>query len=279
MAKRRVLVTGAAGYVAERILPALRERYDLCLIDSREEDRRGRPVEGIRNVDLLTDDPVKMAPLFSGIDTTLHLAYHQPVSDDPQTAYAGERLNLDMMQLVFQLSFDFGVKRVIAASSDQAATCNERSLSDGSSERVSPEAYPRPANFYGWSKAASEMMGFLYASGGMGRKLEAIHLRIAAPREIDPGLPKERFVRDLAGYVSQRDLQQLFVKSIETPGIEDERGIPFRIFYGVSNNARSLWNIDNARKTIGYEPEDDSEVRFAKDVARVLRERKGGDGE
>jgi hypothetical protein len=82
---------------------------------------------------------------------------------------------------------------------------------------------------------------------------------------------RERYVRDLAGYISQRDLQQLFCKSIETPDIADEYGVPFHIFYGVSNNARTFWSITNARKVIGYQPQDDSEVRFAEDIARLLK--------
>ncbi len=78
-------------------------------------------------------------------------------------------------------------------------------------------------------------------------------------------------MRDLAGYISERDLQQLFTKSIETEVIDDEFGIPFQIFYGVSNNARKFWSITNARKMIGYAPEDDSEVRFADGIDRLLR--------
>ena len=65
-------------------------------------------------------------------------------------------------------------------------------------------------------------------------------------------------------------MQQLFCNSIETPNIEDEHGIPFHIFYGVSNNARRFWSITNARKSVGYEPQDDSEIRFADDIARLL---------
>ena len=33
MDRRKVLVTGAAGYVAAQMLPTLRERYDCTLID------------------------------------------------------------------------------------------------------------------------------------------------------------------------------------------------------------------------------------------------------
>ena len=96
-----------------------------------------------------------------------------------------------------------------------------------------------------------------------------------APREIDASQfadkPRARYIRDLTGYISQRDIQQLFCKSIETPDIADEHGVPFHIFYGVSNNARTFWSIANARKVIGYQPEDDSEIRFAEDIARLLK--------
>jgi hypothetical protein len=101
------------------------------------------------------------------------------------------------------------------------------------------------------------------------------------PREIDATLfedePPERYVRELAGYISERDMQQLFCKSVETKEIDDEYGVPFHIFYGVSDNARTFWSITNARKVIGYEPADDSEVRFAEDIARLLH-RKESDG-
>jgi hypothetical protein len=121
-------------------------------------------------------------------------------------------------------------------------------------------------------------MGFLYACGSLGRKLEVIQLRIVVPREIDADdfidEPPERYVRELAGYISERDLQQLFCKSVETPDVEDQYGVPFHIFYGVSNNARKFWSITNARRVIGYEPQDDSEVRFAADIVRLLHQRR-----
>ena len=77
----------------------------------------------------------------------------------------------------------------------------------------------------------------------------------------------------LAGYISERDMQQLFCKSIETSDVEDEYGVPFHIFYGVSDKARTFWSITNARRVIGYEPQDDSEVHFAEDIAHLLYRR------
>ena len=278
MSKLRVLVTGATGYIAGQLLPALRERYDLRLIDVRREDRSGRPVDGVEVVDLLGADPASLAPLFAGLDVVVHTAYQHPAGDDSQARYDVERRNVDMMQRVYQLALECGVRRVVAASTNQAAKWYERPYFAGLKDRVGPEDYPRPDNFYGWAKVAYESLGFLYACGSLGRKLEVIQLRIVVPREVNADdfvdKPPERYVRELAGYISERDLQQLFCKSVEASEIEDEHGVPFHIFYGVSNNARKFWSITNARKVIGYEPNDDSEVRFAADIARLLHHRK-----
>jgi len=275
MPKLRILLTGATGYIAGLLLPALRERYDLRLTDARTQNRDGQAVEGLVVADLLGADAAELAPLVAGVDAIVHCAYHRPSGGDPQSQYDGERRNVDMAQRVYQLALDHGVRRVVAASTNQAAKWYEQPYYAGLRDRVTPEDYPRPDNFYGWAKAAYETLGFLYACGSLDRKLEVILLRIVAPREIDASQfrdkPRARYIRDITGYISQRDLQQLFYRSIEAPDIADEHGVPFQIFYGVSNNARTFWSIANARKVIGYQPEDDSELRFAEDIARMLR--------
>src|SRR5919107_64437 len=278
MAKQRVLLTGATGYIAGQLLPAFRERYDLQLIDTRRENGAGQPIDGVEVLDLLSASSADLGAIFTGLDVVVHSAYQPPAGSDPQSQYDGERRNIDMMQRVYQMALNHGVRRVVAASTNQAAKWYEQPYFAGLRDRVGPEDYPRPDNFYGWAKAAYESLGFLYACGSLGRKLEVVQLRIVVPREIDATLfenePPERYVRDLAGYISQRDLQQLFCKSIETEDIEDGYGIPFHIFYGVSDNARKFWSITNPRKVIGYAPQDDSEVGFAEDIARLLDGRK-----
>ncbi|MEQ7125595.1 NAD(P)-dependent oxidoreductase [Actinopolymorpha sp. B11F2] len=266
----RVLLTGATGYIAGQLLPEFRTRYDLRLVDV-------RPGDDVEVADLLNAPVGELAPLFEGVDTVVHTAYHRPSGDDPQSKYDGERLNIDLMQRVYQLSLDHGVRRVVAASTNQAAKWYEQPYYKGLRDRVSPEDYPRPDNFYGWAKAAYESLGFLYACGGAGRALEVVQIRIVAPREIEAekfrDLPAQRYVRDLAGYISERDLQQLFCRSIEAGDIADEHGVPFHIFYGVSDNARTFWSITNARKVIGYAPQDNSEERYAADIAKLLHGR------
>jgi hypothetical protein len=58
--------------------------------------------------------------------------------------------------------------------------------------------------------------------------------------------------------------------SIECPNIDNEWGVPVQIFYGISDNARKFWGIANARRVIGYEPQDDSEVKYSRDIAAFL---------
>lgn len=277
MSKPRVLLTGATGYIAGQLLPAFRARYDLRLVDVRDTDASGERIEGVEILDLLSADDAVLGPHFSDVDAVVHCGHVKPEGEDVRSRYEGERRNLDMMQRVYQLSLENGVGRVVAASTNQAAKWYENPYYAGLKDRVDPEDYPRPDSFYGWAKAAYEPLGFLYACGSLGRQLEVVQIRIVVPREINATLfedePPERYVRELAGYISERDMQQLFAKSVEAPEIRDEYGVPFHVFYGVSGNARLFWSITNARKVIGYEPEDDSEVRFAADIARLLHRR------
>ena len=131
--------------------------------------------------------------------------------------------------------------------------------------------------YYGWAKAAYELLGFTFAVGDMnnGKRLENVHLRIGGPRETDVGRSGpddlKKLHRGLGAYLSRRDQVQLTVKSIEAENIEDENGVPFQIFYGVSANSHNFWSIANARKVIGYEPEDNSAVKFADEIAEILK--------
>ena len=65
MTKAKVLVTGASGYIASLILPGLRDRYDLTLLDVRTTDRNGQEVAGIQIADLIDTKIQGSAPAAS----------------------------------------------------------------------------------------------------------------------------------------------------------------------------------------------------------------------
>ena len=291
MPDKKVLMTGAAGYIADQLLPTFRERYDMVLIDMKETNRQGERVEGVVIADLIDPDRSEYTRYFRGVDAVVHLGY-KPRSGDPLDHFFGEKQNVEMAYNVFRCAYDASAPRMVMASSNHAADWYEHALIHRRKmEVLDPYMLPLSDNFYGWAKATYEHMGFLFACGAMdsrdsggreqptggqfgtSRKMGVVMVRIGAPRELDVtgylGDPAT-YKRDLGAYISPRDLTQLFIKAIEAPNIENEHGIPWQVVYGISNNTRAFWSLANAREVLGYQPADDSEVRYADDIRGFL---------
>ncbi len=297
--KLKVLITGASGYIASQMLNEYRERYELTLIDAVDKDREGNGVDGVKVVDLIDADRSKYDIYFADQDAVIHLAYKR---SSPGGVYGSavphidrfstELENVQMANNVYRTAYDAGVKRIVVASSNHAADWYEHALiHNRKKEMVFPDELPLSDNFYGWAKAAYELLAFPYACGTFGRKLEVVQVRIGNPRETDVddlmsnpdelhgGTGKSTYKRGLGAHFSQRDLRQLFSRAVETPNIKDEHGIPWLIVYGISGNTRAFWSLESARKVLGYAPEDDSEIKFAAEIANnLIRPKPAGPG-
>ncbi len=221
MPKRKVVLTGASGYVAGRMLPALHERYDLTLLDSRTTNRDGEEVPGVVVVDLADPDRDAYRAHFRGADAAIHCAFVRPPpgEETSDARFRAELANVDMAYNIYQTALEEGVRRVVVASSNHAADYYERLIWAGKWDVVTPDMRPLSDNYYGWAKEAYEHLGFVFACGKEGgRPLENVQLRIGGPRETDaantaPG-DLQRLHRGLGAYLSVRDQVQLFVKSI-----------------------------------------------------------------
>ncbi len=285
-----VLITGATGYIADQIFPTFREQYQLVLLDVKEENRRGERVEDVVVADLIDTDRSRYAHHFAGAGAVLHLGYKRR-SGEPLDHFFDEHQNVTMAYNVLRCAYEAGASRVVMASSNHAADWYEHNLMHARKMDVlNPYKLPLSDNFYGWAKATYEHLGFLFANGlggfgeasgqqrhtanlATGRQMGVVMVRIGAPRELDVSLYQgdpANYKRDLGAYISPRDLTQLFTKAIEAPHIENAYGIPWQVVYGISNNTRAFWSLTNAREVLGYEPEDDSEVKFARDIQRLL---------
>ena len=273
MARLKVLVTGASGYIASLVLPSLRKRYETVLVDSRSDDRDGNSVDAVQTADLIDADRSGYEGLFHGVDAVVHLGYKRR-DGSLLDHFFDEKQNVDMAYNVLRAAYDAGVPRVVTASSNHAADWYEHALvHERKKEMVEPYELPLSDNFYGWAKATYEHMGFLFACGSFGRKMGTVMVRIGGPRETDLSRFRDDpawYKRELGAYISARDLSQLFIKAIETPNIENEHGVPWLVVYGISNNTRAFWSLTSARQVLGYEPLDDSEVRFAADIQGFL---------
>ena len=293
--RRRVVVTGAAGYIAGLMLPGLRARYDLTLLDVRGDDRAGNPVAGLVAADLTDNDRAAYRAHLAGADAVVHCAFVRPpeceagdpgqggappgtggsMASQSEARFRAELANVAMAYNVFQTAREEGVRRVVMISSNHAADYYEPLILDGAWDVVTPAMQERAVGYYGWAKATYEHLGFIFAQGGAGEPpLDNVQIRIGGPRETDlerAELGNMRQVRrGLAVYISRRDLVQLIVNSIETADIRDRHGVPFQVFYGISGNSHAFWSIANARRVIGYAPQDNSELRFHKQLARHL---------
>ena len=283
MAKKRVVVTGAAGYVAQRMLPELRERWDLVLLDVRPTTRDGKTVPGLMVVDLTKPDRNEYRQHFKGADAVIHCGFVSAPKldattwqDNSDAKFWAEHTNVALAYNVCRVALEEGVRRVVVCSSNHAADYYERLVWDGRLDMVTPEMPPRSDNWYGWAKAAYELLGFVFATGKVdGRKLEIVQWRIGGPRDddIDQVKPGDIKVmhRALGAYLSQRDQVQQAVRMVETEDIRDEHGVPFLIVYGISGNTHRFWSIASARVKLGYAPEDDSQVNFADKISAIAR--------
>lgn len=286
MTKRKVVVTGAAGYIVSRMLDEFRQRYDLTLLDVTRQRADGSEVADIAVVDLTDPDRDAYRAHFRGADAVVHCAFVRAGdrSGSPGTGteagpakFQAELTNVQLAYNIYQVAVEEGVRRVVVCSSNHAADYYERLIWADKFDIVDETMKTFSDNYYGWAKEAYEDLGFVFATGveNGGRKLQNVQLRIGAPRETDlvraavGGLKRVR--RALGAYLSARDQVQLFVKSIETENIDDEHGVPFQIFYGISDNDHKFWSIAHARRVIGYAPQDNSAVKFADQIAAIMQ--------
>jgi len=289
MAKRRVLITGAAGYVAQRMYDELSERWDIVPLDVHTTTKAGTEVPGCVVADLTDPNRDAYREHFRGCDAVIHcgfVSYNRDATswqDNTEAKFRNEYANVGMAYNVCKTAQEEGVKRVVVCSSNHAADYYERLIWADRLDVVTPDMPHRSDNWYGWAKAAYELLGFVFATGKVdGKPLEIVQWRIGGPRDDDidnvkPGDIKTMH-RALGAFLSRRDQVQQAVKMVETEDIRDEHGVPFLVVYGVSGNTHGFWSIVNARQKIGYAPEDDSQVLFADKIAAIAKAAAGGGG-
>ncbi|MDG4789244.1 NAD(P)-dependent oxidoreductase [Micromonospora sp. WMMD1102] len=250
----RLLVTGSAGRVGRLLRPRLAgpERI-LRLLDLADQapPGSGEPVEVVR-ADIF--DPAALAAACAGVDAVLHLAAIPTEESWAELL----RVNVTGTQLVLEAARTAGVSRVVLASTIHAAGWYRRAGSTPEPAGVpapeGPDGVPaaapaRPNTYYGWSKAAVESLGSLYADR-YGMTVFALRLGACFPEP--PGLS------GLENWISPDDCTRLVDACLRA----DTTG--FRLLWGISRNSRRWWSLAEGRE-IGYEPQDDAE-RYADQV-------------
>jgi uronate dehydrogenase len=185
----------------------------------------------------------------------LRLLYHQNIlpAESDEEVCLGSITDLSKMievsagvnAVVHLACRQAGVGRIIYASSNHVTGYYEIERT-----YTTPEMPVRPDGYYGVSKVFGEALGRYYADAF---GISVICIRIGTCRS-KIHLTNRNDDRILSTWLSHRDMVQLVRRSIEAEAIR------FGIYYGISGNTRAYWDIENARKEIGYTPEDNAET-------------------
>ena len=238
-AKRRVLITGAAGRIGTGLAERLKDRYDLRLHYNRTIPEQ-RPVEDYVVANVANYDEVAAA--VAGMDAIVHMAGQPSVQASWESVHEA---NIVGVRNVYEAARQAGVRKVVFASTNHVMGMYDR-------DRQWPiyAAQPvRPDSLYGVSKAFGEVLGrHYYDQYG----LSVICLRIGWYLD----RPKDEISRWM--WLSPRDCAQVTWRAIESE-------VGFGIFYAISANGGRHWDITDTMEKLGYRPEDDAE-RFAAEL-------------
>ncbi|MEN6370394.1 MAG: NAD(P)-dependent oxidoreductase [Armatimonadota bacterium] len=241
MSRKKVLITGAAGYIGTFLRKAWKDRYDLVLLDRKEINEPGDAeviIGDIRDVDAVRN-------ACKDVHTVAHLA----AIADYRADFCKEVLPMNIIGThnVFQAASEAGVKRIIFASSIHAVGAYPADV------QVKWDMPVRPCCEYGASKCYGEALG-RYFSDRHG--ISVLVIRIGGVHGHNTHNPHPDASRVDIG-VSEADLTQLITKCVEAP--ED---IQFDIYHGISANRIKRLDISHTREVLGYEPQDEAGEEF-----------------
>ena len=240
--KQKLLITGSAGLIGGILWNGLSGAYELYGLDNhadpKAENRFQADVTQAGQVESVFDR-------IPSLRYVIHLAGDPRVDADWQSAF---NVNIGGTANVYAEAQRHGVQRVVYASSNHVTGAYEgfppsmHAKENVDMIRISDPI--RPDGFYGVSKAAGEAIARMYYEL---YALESVCLRIgSATQDDDPGSnPRMR-----STWLSHRDLLQLVKCSLQAD-------VKFGIYYGVSNNKKRFWDISDAERELGYQPEDD----------------------
>lgn len=169
--KLRVLITGASGRVAYRIVPILKDQFDFKLTDIKKSE-----ITGFRTYQADLSDFKKVYNLMKGVDAVVHMAIasgrdfmkefqrskHAKPNQMPDAAR--RRFNDAMFDTnvkgtfnVFEAARLAGVKKIVFFSSLTAV------MGTPKLPKVKNQTLPRPLNPYACTKLFGEYLGEMYS--------------------------------------------------------------------------------------------------------------------
>jgi nucleoside-diphosphate-sugar epimerase len=216
-----------------------------------------RPIEGVESFVADMTDYDAIRPAFEGVDIVVDLANNPSGALSWELAYAN---NIPSSYNTLRAAQAAGVKRVVFTSSNRATEAYEgdepyASICRGDYRGLEPGRFPlitttmavRPNGPYGIAKCLGEAAARYFCDY---HGLSCICLRLGTVH----GGDQPRAIRQYATLLTPNDLMRLYRAAIAAP-----ETLRFGIYYGVSNNTWRFWDISNAERDLGYEPQENTE--------------------
>jgi NAD+ dependent glucose-6-phosphate dehydrogenase len=233
--KHRLLITGAAGRIGSAFVAEFPDRFHYRLAD-RPGATFTHADHEITTFDIADLDAFRTA--CQNMDTVLHLAADPDPEADFQASLRAN--NITGAWNAFRAAADTGCRRIVFASSIHAVAGYP------SDEPIQEGWPPFPINEYGATKAWGESLAHVFAHRN---NLSCIAIRIGAYEA--PWIQDAPNTLNLSAYISVRDMNQLIMRTIETPNLA------FAIAHGISNNRIKRMDLAGTIATLGYSPQDD----------------------
>lgn len=245
-----VVITGAAGSMGRKLVAHWQHKYQLRLLD-----RLAAEVPGFHQADLSHWGP--WVEDFRGADLVVHLA---AIAEAHRDWYELLGPNVDALIHVFHAAVEYGVRRVVFASSnhvvggyqDQPDVVLADSIPPRPGLRYRLQGQSWRSDAYAAAKLFGERLGYCLAeSHGM----QTIAIRFGWMWRYGPNEPKylpkdcDDWFRLM--WLSDRDYLQL-MDCCATADLSE----PFVVVNGVSRNRGMRWDLEPGRR-LGYEPVDD----------------------
>jgi nucleoside-diphosphate-sugar epimerase len=229
-----VLITGAAGYIGQRLSRALEHDFDLRLADLLV------PENDPRWVRLDITDPLDTAAVVRDVDAVVHLAVasgHEGEHEDSAFNQLRFDVNVKGTWNVLEAARRASVPRFVYTSSLMVVRGYVPP------EWVAGDAPPRPVGTYAVTKQLGEELCRHYARSF---DLSVVCLRIARPIDLADAAWKQRPIRPQT--LAFPDLIEAYRRALQAPGIG------FEIVTIVGESSRRRWDLSRAEQLLGYRP-------------------------